>query len=191
MRAIFVLVFFLILSACQNSETSKSVDLYNGAGDLVGNAKLSEQEDGVKMKIKLEGLEPGFHGVHVHEYPECKGPDFKTAGNHYNPEGKEHGLMHPEGAHVGDLPNIEADAGGLVDVELMLSGATLLEGKNSIVSKEGTSLIVDEWRDDGLSQPSGDSGARIICGEIRPETDGNKEKSPTDPTEENEEQKEG
>lgn len=191
MRAILLLIVLLLMPACQDSEANRTVDMYNAVGDLVGNAKLSEQEDGVQIKIKLEGLEPGFHGIHVHEFPECKGPDFKTAGNHFNPEGKEHGLMHPEGAHLGDLPNVEADDSGLVDAELMLAGATLLEGKNSIVGKEGTSLVVDEWRDDGLSQPSGDSGARIICGEIRPGKDGKTEESPTDPTEENEEQEEG
>src|SRR5699024_2852081 len=99
---------------------------------------FTEHPDGVNVKIKIEGLAPGFHGVHIHEYAKCEGPDFKSAGNHLNPEGKEHGLMHPDGAHLGDLPNVEADSSGLVEAELMLANATLLEGKKSILRGEGT-----------------------------------------------------
>ncbi|WP_067725692.1 superoxide dismutase family protein [Oceanobacillus damuensis] len=191
MRFIFLLTI-LILTACQaDSPTSQEVQMYNASGDMVGTAKLNEQEEGVGIELKLEGLEPGFHGIHVHEFPKCEGPDFTTAGNHYNPEGNEHGLMHPEGPHLGDLPNIEADGGGLVEAELMLAGATLLDGKNSLLSEEGTSLVVHEAQDDGVSQPSGESGPRILCGEIKKDEDsGGGEESPTDPTDFNEEQDE-
>ncbi|MEN2768340.1 superoxide dismutase family protein [Ornithinibacillus xuwenensis] len=189
-----VLVFLLsivFLVSCQSkAETSKSVDMYNASGDMVGTAQLLEQPDGVQIKLKLEGLTPGFHGIHVHEYAKCEGPDFKSAGNHLDPEGKEHGLMHPKGSHLGDLPNIEADGGGLVDAELMLPRATLKEGKMSLLRGEGTSLIVTDSQDDGVSQPSGNSGSRIICGKIN---SGDKEastESPTDPTEFNEKQEE-
>ncbi|SHG87319.1 superoxide dismutase family protein [Ornithinibacillus halophilus] len=184
---LFCLLLFLV--ACQSSEiTSKTVDMYNGDGDLVGTAALNEQPDGVQIKLKLEGLEPGFHGVHVHEIPKCEGPDFKSAGNHFDPEGKEHGLMHPDGAHLGDLPNVEADGGGLVDADLMLAGATLKDGKKSILSKDGTSLVVTEGQDDGVSQPGGDSGARLICGEISSGEQNESKETPTDPTQLNEEQ---
>jgi superoxide dismutase, Cu-Zn family len=190
MRFVFVFLLpFLILSACQSKEeTSKNVEMYNASGDMVGTAQLLDGPDGVQVKLKLEGLTPGFHGLHVHEYAKCEGPDFKSAGNHLDPEGKEHGLMHPKGAHLGDMPNVEADAGGLVDVELMLPGATLKEGKMSLLRGEGTSLIVSENQDDGISQPSGDSGTRIICGEIKSGKGNEATESPTDPTEFNEKQ---
>lgn len=187
MRLLFLLLF-LLLAACQpNGETSMNVDMYNSAGDMIGTAKLTERPNGVKIKLKLEGLEPGFHGIHVHEFPKCKGPDFKSAGSHLNPEGNQHGLMHPKGAHLGDLPNIEAE-GGLVDAELMLPNATLLEGKNSLLKGKGSSLVIHKRMDDGVSQPSGDSGPRIACGKI---THDKKKtaKSPTDPTKFNEKQK--
>ncbi|AIF44014.1 superoxide dismutase family protein [Virgibacillus sp. SK37] len=189
---LFIIVFILLLASCQsNPDKTREVEMYNADGDLVGNAKISEKPDGVSIKLKLEGLSPGFHGIHVHEYPSCKGPDFKSAGSHFNPEGKEHGLMHPEGSHLGDLPNIEADAGGLVDAELMLAGATLSEGKKSILTGEGTSLVVDEGKDDGVSQPAGDTGPRIICGEIKTNPDSKDNSgSPTDPTQLNEKQEE-
>ncbi|WP_010094995.1 superoxide dismutase family protein [Ornithinibacillus scapharcae] len=189
-----ILLFLLsisVLTACQSKEeTSKSVEMYNTSGDMVGTAELLESPDGIQVKLKLEGLTPGLHGIAVHEYAKCEGPDFKTAGNHLDPEGKEHGLIHPKGAHLGDMPNIEADAGGLVDADLMLPRATLKEGKMSILRGEGTSLIVSEGQDDGVSQPSGNAGARIICGEIKSGKKAEATESPTDPTEFNEEQQE-
>lgn len=184
MIRILVLTSFLFLSSCKgNPETTKEIDMYNASGDMVGTATFTEQQNGVQIKIKVEGLSPGFHGIHVHEFPKCEGPDFKSAGNHFNPEGKEHGLMHPEGAHLGDLPNVEADSSGLVDVEIMLSDATLLEGKKSILRGEGTSLIITEDQDDGISQPGGNSGTRIICGELKSNEKKDRNESPTDPTE--------
>lgn len=188
---LFILIIILLLAGCQSdAETNRNVDIYNSDGDMIGTAGFSEQPDGVQIKLKLEALEPGFHGIHVHEYPNCEGPDFTTAGNHFNPEGKQHGLMHPKGPHLGDLPNIEADGGGLVEAELMLAGATLLEGKNSLLQGEGTSLIIDESQDDGVSQPSGNSGVRIACGEIKTDPNSDSTESPTDPTQFNEKQEE-
>lgn len=166
--------------------------MYNGDGDMVGTATLNEMPDGVQIKLKIEGLTPGLHGIHVHEFAKCEGPDFKSAGNHLNPEGKEHGLMHPEGAHLGDLPNIEADGSGNVDTELMIAGATLMDGKNSILRGEGTSLVIHDSQDDGVSQPAGNSGERMICGEILSDpdtgTETEDEDTPSDPTENNEEE---
>ncbi|MFC2947141.1 superoxide dismutase family protein [Virgibacillus sediminis] len=188
---LLILFFTIMLASCQtDSETSRTVEMYNGSGDMVGTVELSEQESGVQAKISLEGLEPGYHGVHIHEFPKCEGPDFTSAGNHFNPDGNEHGLMHPEGSHLGDMPNVEADAGGLVEAELMLPEATLKDGKNSILREEGTSIIVHEGQDDGVSQPGGESGNRIICGEIKAEQEPETGESPTDPTDQNEDQEE-
>lgn len=186
---VLLIILLLFLTACQpNDETSRTVNMYNSDGDMIGTAKLNERPEGVLIKLKLEGLEPGFHGIHVHEFAKCKGPAFKSAGSHVNPEGNEHGLMHPKGAHLGDLPNIEADSGGLADAELMLPKATLLDGKNSLIEGGGTSLVITAGQDDGVSQPSGDSGPRIACGKISND-DQNPGNSPTDPTQSNEKQK--
>lgn len=186
----YFFISLILFSACSNEVSEKKVDMYNSSGDMVGTATLSEQSDGVNIKLKLEGLSPGFHGIHVHEYPKCDGPDFISAGNHLNPEGKEHGLMHPEGAHLGDLPNIKADSDGLVTDELILSEATLSEGKKSLLQGDGTSLIITSEKDDGVSQPGGDSGSRIICGKIMSKkTAEEKGRAPTDPTQYNDKQK--
>ncbi|WP_099160025.1 superoxide dismutase family protein [Virgibacillus ndiopensis] len=187
---LLLIIAILLLSSCQSDgeRTTRTIDMYNSSGDMIGTAALTEKPDGVQVKLKLEGLTPGFHGIHVHEYPSCEGPDFKSAGNHFNPEGKEHGLMHPKGHHLGDLPNIEADAGGLVDTELMLAGATLLDGKKSILRGEGTSIVIHDGQDDGVSQPGGDSGTRIACGELKTDPKSDSESSPTDPTKFNDKQ---
>lgn len=188
MRIFLFLIIFFVTACGMNQEKSNQVEMYNDAADLVGTATLTEQTDGVNVKLELEGLTNGFHGVHVHEYPKCDGPDFKSAGNHFNPEGKLHGLMHPEGAHIGDMPNIEADEDGKVEAEIMIVDATMLEGKKSLLKENGTSLIITKEVDDGVSQPGGDSGERIICGEIKPGDDELDEESPSDPTKINEDE---
>ncbi|NBJ69269.1 MULTISPECIES: superoxide dismutase family protein [Clostridia] len=190
MRPFLFILLILLMVACQpEDKKTREAEMYNSSGDMVGTATFGEQSDGVKIKVELEGLEPGFHGIHVHEYAKCEGPDFKSAGNHFNPTGAEHGLMHPEGPHLGDLPNIEADASGVANADLMLPQVTLLDGKDSLTSGEGTSIIVTKNEDDGMTQPGGDSGERIICGTLTKEKSKGG-KSPTDPTQNNDESEE-
>lgn len=185
---VFLLLLLLFLVSCQaDSPNTKTINMYNASGDMVGTAGFTEQPDGVNIKLKLEGLTPGFHGIHVHELPKCKGPDFKSAGNHFNPEGKKHGLMHPDGPHLGDLPNVEAKSDGMVDTELMLNDATLKDGKKSLLKGDGTSLIITANQDDGISQPGGNAGQRLICGELKSSDHKTSTGTPTDPTELNDE----
>ncbi|KGX89604.1 Cu-Zn superoxide dismutase [Pontibacillus halophilus JSM 076056 = DSM 19796] len=173
----------LVLGGCMNeNRSSLEVQMYNASGDAIGTATLGEQSDGVGVKVSVTGLKPGLHGIHIHEFAKCEGPDFKTAGNHFNPDGKLHGLMNPEGAHVGDLPNIEADGSGLAEAELVVQGATMKDGKKSLLRDEGTSIIIHENQDDGVSQPGGNAGERIACGVISMK-EKNGENPPSDPTE--------
>ncbi|PWU68128.1 superoxide dismutase family protein [Gracilibacillus dipsosauri] len=190
---ILLFIFSLcILSACKdNTRSPLEVRLYNADNDAVGTATFKEQADKVTVHVTAEGLTPGFHGIHIHEYPACEGPDFQTAGNHFNPKGKDHGLMNPKGAHLGDMPNIEADPSGAVDVELDIPEATLMDGNTSLLRENGTSIIIHEKQDDGISQPAGDAGNRVVCGVISLD-ESNQENKPTDPTEvDKEEEKKG
>ncbi|MTH55532.1 superoxide dismutase family protein [Bacillus mangrovi] len=158
----------VLLAGCENEEiSSMGTEMFNSDGDSLGTIKLSEQPEGIKFEVALEGLEAGEHGVHIHQNPECEGPEFITAGEHYNPDNKQHGLLNPEGAHLGDLQNIVAESDGKAQAELMGPKLTLKKGaKNSLFFKGGTSIIITEKADDGMSQPAGESGARIACGKI-------------------------
>lgn len=176
----------LLLTACNNDSRSPlEISLYDTANDKIGTVTLKEGDGAVTVQIKAEGLEPGLHGVHIHEFSKCEGPDFESAGSHFNPEGTEHGLMHPDGSHLGDMPNLEVKEDGTVDVELELPGATLMEGEKSLLREDGTSIIIHEGPDDGVTQPAGNSGKRIVCGKITLK-ESEKEEKTTDPTENNE-----
>lgn len=182
-----VILLMLFLTSCQNEERSPlEVRLYNADKDAVGTANFKEAPDQVVVNIKVEGLEPGMHGVHIHEYPKCEGPDFQSAGNHFNPEGNEHGLMHPDGSHLGDMPNLNIESDGTADIEMELPGATLMDGNTSLLRQDGTSIVIHEKQDDGVSQPGGNAGERIVCGVISLDESISDEK-PTDPTESNKE----
>jgi Cu-Zn family superoxide dismutase len=165
MALLFVLPF--ILSGCMEKTITKmDVEMFNQSGDSLGTIKVSEQSEGVKLEVLLEGLPPGEHGLHIHETGKCDAPDFKSAGNHFNPDEKQHGLLHPEGAHAGDLPNIISED-GRVDAELMAPQLTLKsDKKTSLLSQDGTAIVITEGKDDGMTQPAGESGQRIACGEI-------------------------
>ncbi len=145
-----------------------TIDLIDTEGDSVGTVKLTDQDDGVHMKVEATDLPEGTHGFHFHEVGKCEVPDFESAGGHFNPTEASHGLDHEKGPHAGDLPNLEVTADGSVDVELLAEHVTLKSGEeNSLMQEGGTALVIHAAPDDGVSQPSGDSGDRIACGVIQ------------------------
>ncbi|QED49140.1 superoxide dismutase family protein [Cytobacillus dafuensis] len=167
MKKAWILLPFLILTGCAEENIRRlDVEMYNADGDSLGTIKLEEQAKGVKLNVDLKGLPAGEHAIHIHDNGKCEPPDFKSAGDHFNPENKEHGLLHPKGAHSGDLPNLIVGDDGKVKEELMAPQVTLQEGKKSLFTKDGTSIVIHEGKDDGMSQPAGDSGDRIACGSI-------------------------
>ncbi|AEI42209.1 superoxide dismutase family protein [Paenibacillus mucilaginosus] len=137
--------------------------LTDAAGKSLGSAVLTAAPQGVSVKVSVSGLTPGLHGIHVHESA-IQGSDFKTAGGHFNPEGKKHGHDNPEGAHIGDLVNLEVKADGTAEAELLVEGATLTAGDEH--SLLGKSLIIHAAADDYKTDPSGNSGDRIAGGNI-------------------------
>lgn len=138
----------------------------DAGGKELGTATLAPARGGVKIHVVATGLTPGKHGIHVHAVGKCEGPDFKTAGGHFNPHGKLHGLRNPEGAHVGDLANLVVGKSGKAKATFVAKGATLGEGAGSLFGPEGTSLVIHAAADDEMTDPAGNSGARIACGVI-------------------------
>ncbi len=146
--------------------TAKAI-LINSQGEKVGEARLTETPQGVKIELKAEKLPPGVHAFHIHEKGVCTPPDFADAGGHFNPFGKEHGLQNPKGPHAGDLPNITVGADGTVTFETVAPLVTLKPGeKNSLFHPGGTSLMIHAHPDDMVSDPAGQAGPRIACGVI-------------------------
>ena len=87
-------------------------ELHDGMGESVGTAEFSPATKGVTISLNLKDLPPGVHGIHIHAVAKCEGPAFTTAGGHFNPDMKHHGLDNPEGPHAGDMPNITVAANG-------------------------------------------------------------------------------
>ncbi|WP_019243757.1 MULTISPECIES: superoxide dismutase family protein [Bacillus] len=167
MKLWYIVASLFILSGCvEKNSTKMNVVMYDASGDNLGEIALTQLSSGIELDIDLEGLPPGDHAIHFHEKGSCKAPDFKSAGNHFNPDENNHGLMTSKGPHVGDLPNIHVDEKGVVKVKLT-SDASLKEGKNMLLTPEGTSIVIHEKIDDGMTQPAGNSGARLACGVIK------------------------
>ena len=159
-------LFCSVMAFGQAKAPMAKAELHNSQGQLVGMATLTEGTNGVTVVAHVQNLLPGYHGFHIHEAGKCQAPDFKSAGQHFNPQGAAHGFANPKGPHAGDLPNllVAPDGVGLIVTQAPL--VTLKEGKNSLFHSEGTSLVIHSKPDDFRTDPSGDSGDRLTCGVI-------------------------
>lgn len=134
-----------------------------------GEVIIAQGENSLLVNIKAQGLPPGPHGVHIHETGKCEGPDFKSAGGHWNPAAKQHGFDNPQGAHAGDFFNLDIGADGTGALEAVISGAKLRpsninDGDNALLDADGAAFVVHEGPDDLKTDPSGESGGRLACG---------------------------
>lgn len=153
--------------------------LADSAGRTVGTASMWQEAGGL-VHVNVEavtcapaactGLSPGGHGLHFHSVGSCVAaatPVFSSAGGHYNPLGKAHGLSNPAGPHAGDAPNLVVGADGSGKASFTTDRVTLTSGATSLLDADGSALVIHAGSDDQTSQPAGNSGGRVACGVLR------------------------
>jgi Cu-Zn family superoxide dismutase len=158
-----------LLTACQtmpaDAPRATAQLLATKGNKTFGEATFDQQGDKVHVVVYVQGLKPGQeHGLHIHEVGDCSG-DGMGAKGHFNPLGKPHGPQGGAERHAGDLPALKADKAGRAKVDVVVDLITVGAGPASII---GRALVVHADPDDYKTQPTGNAGARIACGVIKP-----------------------
>lgn len=148
-------------SMSQTASKAKALLTPTKGNKAVGQVDFTVVEGGVLIVADFDGLSPGKHGFHIHEFGDCSAPDASSAGGHFNPMKQKHGAPNDKERHVGDMGNLEADADGHAHYE-RIDTVIKLSGESNVI---GRAVIVHEKEDD-FSQPVGNAGTRLACGVI-------------------------
>lgn len=127
-----------------------------------GVVTFSKVTGGVRIIADLTDLSPGSHGIHIHEFGDCRADDGSSAGGHFNPHAKAHGAPDAPERHMGDLGNVVADENGVAVLDVV-DPVLELDGEHSIMAR---SVVIHAGEDDFLTQPHGAAGGRVACGTI-------------------------
>ncbi|WP_066805443.1 superoxide dismutase family protein [Sphingomonas asaccharolytica] len=139
--------------------------LMTAAGKQVGKVTVREVDGGLSVSVDASDLPPGMHGAHLHTVGKCEGPDFASAGGHWNPTNMKHGSMNPQGPHEGDMPNLMIGADGRGTLTTRLAAASF----DALMDADGAAMVIHAAADDLKTDPSGNSGARVACGVLAKE----------------------
>lgn len=162
-----LLVAGVASAAAADPDEIPIIEMRQADGRLVARAMLYPAGGGIEVRIQAAGIAAGQYGAHIHAIGRCEGPEFESAGPHWNPAGRQHGSLNPQGPHRGDLPNFEVGSDGAGRLEFAIPGATLHGGEHPIVDVDGAAIMVHIAPDDHRTDPAGNSGARIACGVLR------------------------
>ena len=174
MRNILFVLTPLLAAGCVSASEppgGPAMPLVNANGQTIGTVRAWQTTGGVTFRIEASALPHGVHALHVHAAGRCDPPEFQTAGPHWNPANRKHGLSNPAGPHAGDLRNVTVAANGVLGETVTLSGASLTAAAGTpgaLIDGDGAALVIHAAADDNVTDPSGNSGARIACAILQP-----------------------
>lgn len=160
----------LVASACATTSATPSAaptasaKLAAADGSARGTATVTQAADGLHVVVKAMGLTPGIHAVHIHTTGQCVAPDFTSAGGHWNPTARKHGMDNPAGMHMGDMPNMTVGPDGMGAIEYHIADAAISDGATPLLDADGAAVVVHAQADDNVSDPTGNAGGRVACG---------------------------
>lgn len=150
-------------SAAATAPVTATAEMQDAAGNTLGSVTVTEVAGGISLSGMLHGVTPGEHGIHIHTVGSCEGPDFTSAGGHWNPDNRQHGTENPEGPHAGDLTNITVGADSMATLQQVTPGG-VLQGNSGLLDADGAAVVIHASADDYRTDPSGNSGDRVACG---------------------------
>jgi Cu-Zn family superoxide dismutase len=166
-QTVVVVIAGLFGAAVYAANKPVTVALKDAKGESVGTAVLSDKKGGgANIKVDFKNLPAGEHALHIHQTAKCEAPGFTTAGGHFNPDMKKHGMQNPDGPHAGDMPNFTVKPNGTAKTTIVDPNVNLGTDSHSVFSNGGTALMIHAMPDDLKTDPTGNAGARIACGTI-------------------------
>jgi superoxide dismutase, Cu-Zn family len=160
-----IMLVTVVVAFAEGTGERARATLKNLQGQTVGDATLTDTPHGVRIRVNLTKAPAGVHAFHIHETGKCEAP-FTSAGDHFNPTEKQHGLENERGMHAGDMPNIDVPSNGALAFDVFHHAVTLRAGPNSLLDTDGSAIVIHDKADDYRSDPAGNAGDRVICGVV-------------------------